>query len=30
MRFDRGSITSTLLNHNGAAIQAAFVSMVMS
>jgi hypothetical protein len=30
MRFGRAGITSTMLNHDGAAIQATFVSMVMS
>jgi hypothetical protein len=30
MRFGRGGITSTMLNHDSAAIQAAFVSVVMS
>jgi hypothetical protein len=30
MRFGRGGITSTMLNHDSAAIQVAFVSMVMS
>jgi hypothetical protein len=30
MRFGRGGITSLMLNHECAALQAAFVSIVMS
>jgi len=30
MRFGRGDITSTMVKHDGMALQAAFVSIVMS